>query len=76
MHYGTNPRHRPDVERHIRQDLGLGAEGARRLVSLARSLYDRRLDADYNGPYAVDEVTARESLRDMANARNILGRLK
>jgi len=72
MAYATNPGHR-DVVRHIRTDLSLGPVSTRRLVALARNLYDRRLDADYNGPYAVDDRTARESLRDMAEARRILG---
>ena len=71
MAHQTNPAHR-DVLRHIRSDLRLGPNSTRRLVALARSLYDRRLDADYNGPYTVDDRTARESLRDMAEARRIL----
>jgi uncharacterized protein (UPF0332 family) len=73
MFHGTNPRHR-DLPRHIKRDLGLAPASSRRLVSLARSLYDRRLDADYNGVYVVDERTARESLRDMAEAKVILRR--
>lgn len=74
MAHRTNPAHR-DLVRHIRADLGLAQGHARRLTALARNLYDRRLDADYNGPYAVDDRTARESLRDMAEARRLLRRL-
>ena len=58
--------------RHIKYDLPISLVSRRRLVALARNLYDRRLDADYNGLYAVDERTARESLRDMSEARQIL----
>lgn len=75
LHHVTNPAHR-QVVGHIKNDLSLSPVSQRRLVSLARSLYDRRLDADYNGLYAVDERTARESLRDMREARQILEALR
>lgn len=74
MTHGGNPAHR-GVVGHIRRDLDLSPGVQRRLVALARNLYDRRLDADYNGPFTVDQRTALESLRDMAEAKNILGRL-
>lgn len=69
--HNSNPAHR-HVVGHIRNDLRLSQEARRRLIALARSLYDRRLGADYNGPYAIDERTVRESLRDMREARQIL----